>query len=221
MPDRFFYRALALSVILHAAVLTPWRWSFLPDTGHPVTQIYLSATLQRAAATAPRPVAPEPEQPPAQPAADPNRRLAGADFGGKAQPSPPTPPTAPAAPVDPPPPGEEVARNIEQPAPPEYPAAARQRGLEGCVLAEVMVGADGSVTDVRILESDHPGIFDQAMREAQSAARYMPGSHAGVPVASRALAVAAFVLTPERRLNCALRYADRAARWLGQGSTAP
>jgi TonB family protein len=219
MSSRFFFRALALSVILHAAILVPWRWPWL-DASPPGAQVYLSATLQRPAAAS-RPVSPVPEKAHPQPTADPNRRLASADFGGKAPFAPPTPPTSPAAQADPLPPQEEAARNIEQPAPPEYPAAARRRGLEGCVLAEVMIGADGSVTDVSILESDHPGIFDQSMREAQRTARYQPANRAGVPVASRALAVAAFVLTPERQINCALRYAEQATRILGEGSNAP
>jgi hypothetical protein len=57
-----------------------------------------------------------------------------------------------------------------------------------------------------------PAVFDQAVIEAQRAARYLPASKGGEGLPSRVLTVAEFVLTPGGQRHCALKYAAVAAR---------
>jgi TonB family protein len=200
--------ALALSLLLHALAVMPLR---LPFGAEPLAgQIYVSVQLQPAPPA--RPAERRPEEQAAS--ADAETKLLTAPDGrplaaGKRDPSQaaasPAPSTSP-----------QEARVLEQPAPPEYPPEARRRKLEGCVLALVSVGSGGEVDEVRILESDHPGIFDAAVKESQKAARYLPAQKGGEAVDSRVLSVAAFVLEPGRRMNCALKYAASAARHLGE-----
>lgn len=49
------------------------------------------------------------------------------------------------------------------------PAAAKQKNLAGRVVVNLLIGADGAVKAVRVVESDPPGVFDdcvvQAVRE--------------------------------------------------------
>lgn len=104
---------------------------------------------------------------------------------------------------------------LEQAVPPEYPAEALQRKLEGCVLASVTVSPSGEVSDVQILQSDHAGVFDQSVIDSQKAARYLPAQKEGGAVESRVLAVAAFVLDPGRKMNCAMRFSSVAAEMPG------
>ena len=44
----------------------------------------------------------------------------------------------------------------------EYPPAARAAGIEGFVTLAYDVGADGSIDNINVVESDPPGIFDAA-----------------------------------------------------------
>jgi protein TonB len=65
---------------------------------------------------------------------------------------------------------------------PEYPYAARERGIEGYVAVKVLVGKDGSVRQVNVLKSRPEGMFDQAVRKAVSGWRFQPGEVGGEPV---------------------------------------
>lgn len=86
------------------------------------------------------------------------------------QPPPLPPPPAPSAPEDsdePPPrfhPVEEMAVAVSQP-PPEYPDFARRAGVEGRVIVEAWVTAEGTVREVRLLQGAHP-LLDEAAVEA-------------------------------------------------------
>lgn len=93
---------------------------------------------------------------------------------------------------------------------PDYPAEARRRGLESCVLAAVQVSASGEVEAVRILHADVADIFDRPVIDAQSAVRYLPARRNGETLPSRILAVVSFTLEPGRNLGCARRYAGAA-----------
>jgi TonB family protein len=211
---RRLLRFTILSVLAHVAVIVPWRFSL--DTPPIVGQVYIQAQLR------PAPVATE-----RKPPADAGNKAKGTKnqqskpgprqlLAGKGGPPISTAPEAPAV-------REAAAAATEaiitdQPVPPEYPAEARQRKLEACVLAAVSVGVGGEVERVEILASDIPGIFDQSVIESQQSAHYLPARRQGEAAASRVLAVAEFVLEPGRRLNCAARYAAQAEKLLS-GST--
>ena len=93
--------------------------------------------------------------------------------------TPPAPvrsqPAAPA--TEPPPaPAEEpdfTLVQIEAP-PPSYPRNAQRRGIEGWVDVSFTVLADGSTTDVEVLESEPGSTFDRAAINAVSRWRYSP-----------------------------------------------
>ena len=65
---------------------------------------------------------------------------------------------------------------------PIYPRRALSRGIEGWVLLEFTVTKAGTVTDVRMLESEPPGIFDKAASEAASKFKYKPRVVDGEPI---------------------------------------
>lgn len=82
--------------------------------------------------------------------------------------------------------GEPVVRPIEQPASaiaqatptpihirqPIYPRNALLRGVEGQVLVEFGLAADGSVQDPRVIRAEPAGVFDQAAIQAMRGSKY-------------------------------------------------
>ena len=70
---------------------------------------------------------------------------------------------------------------------PDYPERARRSGLEGRVVIEVRVAADGSVTASEVFESSGSDELDEAALEAALAAKFSPARQDGRPVASELL----------------------------------
>jgi protein TonB len=78
---------------------------------------------------------------------------------------------------------------------PEYPALARKAGVSGKVLLEAVVRADGSVGDVKVLQSPGANLgFEDVTMEAVRQWRYRPGMQNGRPVAVFFTIVVEFVL---------------------------
>jgi protein TonB len=109
---------------------------------------------------------------------------------------PPAPPPPPPPPVGgrpgeiaagPPGPAPvRVGGNIRAPVqvkrvPPLYPPAALAEGVKGVVILEAVIGADGRVTDVRVLRSIP--LLNQAAIDAVRQWEYQPTLMNGVPVA--------------------------------------
>ncbi len=65
---------------------------------------------------------------------------------------------------------------------PVYPQRALQRGLEGWVLVEFTVTSAGSVKDVKVVDADPKGVFEEAAKEAALKFRYKPKVIAGEPI---------------------------------------
>ena len=63
---------------------------------------------------------------------------------------------------------------------PDYPAAARAAQLEGDVVLEAVVGADGRLGDVTVLQSAHP-LLDDAAKAAVLKYEYAPALRNGTP----------------------------------------
>lgn len=211
-----FCGALAISIVLHAALLLPFPW-LLPHPEPLAGQIFLQASLPppqippRVAETPsePGPAADgdkDPARPPPDDAPKPNRITAAGGETAIATGSAPPREMPKAAP------GRTEAMILDQPVPPAYPPEALRRKLEACVLAAVTVSPAGDVTAVRIIRADHPEIFGQSVIDAQMAAHYAPARNGGEAIESQVMTVAAFVLEPGRKLNCALRHADIAER---------
>jgi TonB family protein len=78
--------------------------------------------------------------------------------------------------------GVTFPRAVQQVAP-GYPIAAMRAGVHGVVRLETIVGADGSVQDVRVIQSLDPtyGLDAEAIRAAK-AWRFEPGLKDGSPV---------------------------------------
>lgn len=66
---------------------------------------------------------------------------------------------------------------------PTYPPAALRRGLEGTVVVEFDVGADGLVGNVRVVESSD-AVFDEAAINAAQRFRFKPRVVDGIPLAT-------------------------------------
>jgi protein TonB len=78
--------------------------------------------------------------------------------------------------------------------PPSFPARARSLGQSGHVTLAFVVDVDGSVQDVSVVESDPPGVFDDAAIEAVRQWEFQPGQHEGMPVAVRVRQTLSFQL---------------------------
>lgn len=77
--------------------------------------------------------------------------------------------------------GDVKLHPIRKPAP-VYPAKAQQKGLRGRVVVQFTVRKNGKVADVKVVESDPPDVFDDAVLRAVRKWRYEPPKKSGVPV---------------------------------------
>lgn len=68
--------------------------------------------------------------------------------------------------------------------PPPYPYRARQRRIDGNVRVKLLVHADGSISDVEILEASPEGYFEDTVLRTVPGWRFSPGRIAGEAVAS-------------------------------------
>jgi protein TonB len=92
-----------------------------------------------------------------------------------------------------------VGGNIREPtktqsAEPVYPALARAAGVQGVVILEVTIGADGVVSDAQVLRSIP--LLDQAALDAVRQWRYEPTLLNGVPTPVILTVTVNFVLPP-------------------------
>lgn len=66
---------------------------------------------------------------------------------------------------------------------PAYPARARARAIEGFVKVRLLIGEDGSVRKVSILEAEPEGVFEDAVLAVARSWRFEPATYQGQPVA--------------------------------------
>jgi serine/threonine-protein kinase len=100
-------------------------------------------------------------------------------------PDPPSPPPPPDPQLAAPAVEARVADVITEPVllekiAPNFPPTAKALQVEGQVVLEVTVGADGTVREVEVLRSSNR-VFDNFAKEALLKARYKPGERNGVP----------------------------------------
>lgn len=67
---------------------------------------------------------------------------------------------------------------------PRYPRLAKRQGLGGEVTFRIIVGQDGSVQDVELLDAQPPGIFEASAEAAIRQYKYSPARVDGKPVRS-------------------------------------
>ena len=80
---------------------------------------------------------------------------------------------------------------IDQPQP-RYPPNARDAGLKGAVVVEIIVGIDGRVTQAKVVRGGAP--FDRPTLEAVRRWRYMPVLHNGKPLVWKSTVTVRFEL---------------------------
>ncbi|HEY1077439.1 MAG TPA: energy transducer TonB [Fontimonas sp.] len=66
---------------------------------------------------------------------------------------------------------------------PMYPARAQSQGIEGWVLLSFTVTESGTVIEPKVLESQPPGVFDEAAKKAVLKFKYKPRVESGRPIA--------------------------------------
>ena len=64
----------------------------------------------------------------------------------------------------------------------KYPALARQRKIQGKVMVEFMVQADGTLTDARVLKKMGSGLDEEALRLIKAAPKWEPATYKGRPL---------------------------------------
>ncbi len=67
----------------------------------------------------------------------------------------------------------------------EYPARARQKGIEGYVTVSLLVTADGQVRDAKVVDAQPPGVFDDAALSTIRSWTFRPATYEGVAVSVR------------------------------------
>ncbi len=65
---------------------------------------------------------------------------------------------------------------------PTYPEEARRLGIEGSVVIELEIDESGRVRSLKVLESNPPGVFDEAVRMTYGRATFSPALRNGRPV---------------------------------------
>jgi TonB family protein len=214
------YAALALSLLLHAAILSADQlqalWQRHPPAGGALPKV--SVKLVRLTPEPPQAVPPKPVPAVKSTAKSPPRPApkSGVTEAQIAAPKTSEPPEPPAPPV-PEPQAKDEPVEVADVAPqtligtsvPDYPKEVLRLGLQGCVLYALDVDRSGGVERVEIMQSDHPGIFDEAIIAAQQQGRYFPAFKGGRPVKSRIFGVASFEIEGSAPLNCAVRFVDK------------
>ena len=67
---------------------------------------------------------------------------------------------------------------------PEYPGAARRRGLQGVVLLSVLVSETGAPKEIRLSKSSGAAVLDEAASEAVRGWKFVPARQGERPVAA-------------------------------------
>ncbi len=74
-----------------------------------------------------------------------------------------------------------VSKNL----PPPYPETALRRGIEGTVVIDLSIAADGSVRDASVVRSSGSVLLDESARRQLATWRFEPARRDGVAVATR------------------------------------
>jgi protein TonB len=178
---RLIARALAAAVALHAAILIARMPSWGPDPLRVDAPAEQQMKVQFLKPPPPPKTPPKPPEPEAKkiPRPDPKPD----EPEPIKQPSPPpTPPAdiaapSPAAPQEmgpvrvSPGQGPGLIRKVE----PRYPPIARAARMEGTVVVDAIIRADGTVSDVKVLKSSNP-MFEPECIQAVKQWRFTPGS---------------------------------------------
>lgn len=73
----------------------------------------------------------------------------------------------------------DQAPQVVSRGPLQYPASARNQGVEGYVLLSVLVDNQGEIRRVKVLEAKPAGVFEEAAKQGIRSWRFKPGSYQG------------------------------------------
>lgn len=202
LPRRFLrpLAALWVSLAVHAALLLFVQVA--PSGGQVGNGAVLQARLEPVQAPVETPPAPEPDAPP-----QPSGTLTPTEVAGSAPaaqlpplPAPPPPkafpPPAPPAEPDRPAFGIDAgvdltyytARELDKQAVPRrdiefaYPVEADRTQVSGSVRVQLKIEADGRISNMEVIESTPPGVFDASALEAFGTLLFEPAQKNGRPV---------------------------------------
>lgn len=91
---------------------------------------------------------------------------------------------------------DQIPQALFQPSP-EYPLRARRQNVTGLVTVEMVIGVDGRVQTLEIVEADPPGYFEESVRQTLSRWQFRPGVLNGKPVPTRVRQPVPFTLAGE------------------------
>jgi TonB family protein len=86
-----------------------------------------------------------------------------------------------------------TAQALQTPVDPSYPTLARQMKVQGAVVIQALIGADGDIQDLRILSG--PSILASAAQEAVRQWRFKPYLQNGRPVETQAKITVNFTIS--------------------------
>ena len=76
----------------------------------------------------------------------------------------------------------------------KYPGQMMKEEVQGMVIAQFVVGEDGSLSDIKIIRSLHPALDEEAMRVISKMPNWKPGAVEGEPVSVRVTLPVSFIL---------------------------
>ena len=76
----------------------------------------------------------------------------------------------------------------------QYPAEAKEKGIQGRVVVAFVVNRDGSISDVEVARSVDPSLDNEALRVINSMPRWIPGQQGGKNVRVRYTLTLPFIL---------------------------
>lgn len=75
-----------------------------------------------------------------------------------------------------------------------YPREARQEGIEGRILCSFIVGKDGSISNIEVVEGSNKSLNDEAVRVLGLMPKWLPGENGGETVHVKCLLPIDFVI---------------------------
>ena len=87
----------------------------------------------------------------------------------------------------------DTAQAVEHPVEPSYPVLARQMKVQGAVVLQALIGADGLIQDLHVISG--PGILASAAQEAVRQWHFKPYFENGKPVETQAKITVNFTIS--------------------------
>ncbi len=87
----------------------------------------------------------------------------------------------------------DTSHVLQRPVEPSYPMLARQMKVQGAVILQALIGADGAIQDLKVLSG--PAILASAAQEAVRQWRFKPYLQNGVPIETEAKITVNFTIS--------------------------